>query len=124
MPNLIKIGIEPPDFKMTSDIMKKEKARFTRIKRVYGLSKEDYEGLKLPHCPICERTFDDNVKPVIDHDHRTGAVRGILCFYCNHRIVGRHRDAGILRRVADYLEKAPTGFVVPKKPRRKKRIKK
>lgn len=32
-------------------------------------------------CEICHRSFGDS--PVIDHDHRTGAVRALLCGPCN-----------------------------------------
>jgi len=31
-------------------------------------------------CPICLRTIAD---PVLDHDHKTGAVRDTLCRNCN-----------------------------------------
>jgi len=34
-------------------------------------------------CMICKRPFDDMRKPVIDHCHRTGELRGVLCRQCN-----------------------------------------
>lgn len=100
---------------------KKDRARWARIFRTYGLTKEQYDELNRGICPICIRTFDDNVRPVVDHDHKTGEVRGILCFYCNHRIVGRHRDAQLIRRVADYLDGPFSGIIAP--PKKKKRKK-
>lgn len=99
----------------------KEKARFARIKRIYGLTKEQYDELNTGSCPVCLRAFDDLVRPVVDHDHSTGHVRGLLCFYCNHRVVGRHRDADLIRRVADYLSRPSKGWIVPKKKKRKKK---
>jgi len=43
----------------------------------------------------------------IDHDHKTGKVRGLLCSTCNHDLLGvaeRLADpVGTLRRLADYL---------------------
>ena len=103
---------------------RKERARWQRILRVYGLTKEQYEELNNGVCPICLRLFDDNVRPVIDHDHVSGEVRGILCFYCNHRVVGRHRNSDALRRVCDYLDAPRRGWIVPKRKKRKKRKRK
>lgn len=99
---------------------KKEVLRFQRIKRVYGLTKDQYEKLNSGACPICLRTFDDNIRPCIDHDHVTGAIRGVVCLYCNHRLIGRHRDGSLVRRIADYLDSPRPGWVVPKKKRKKK----
>lgn len=100
---------------------KKDRARWARIKRVYGLTKEQYDELDQGHCPICLRDWSADVRPVIDHDHKTGEVRGLLCFYCNHRVVGRHRDGSLIRRVADYLDRKPRGWIVPPKKRKKKK---
>lgn len=45
----------------------------------YGLSIEDLLILDArSHCDICP-----NVPEVVDHDHLTGAVRGVLCRPCN-----------------------------------------
>lgn len=102
---------------------RKEKARWQRILRVYGLTKEDYDSLNTGSCPVCVREFNDDVRPVVDHDHKTGVVRGILCFYCNHRVVGRHRDGMVLLRAGEYLNRPSTGYIVPKKKPKKRRKK-
>ncbi|EML1602145.1 endonuclease domain-containing protein [Burkholderia cenocepacia] len=34
-----------------------------------------------PHCPLCERLMDDDT--VVDHDHRTGECRAVVCRWCN-----------------------------------------
>jgi hypothetical protein len=102
----------------------KEKARWARILKVYGITQQQYEELDSGSCPICVRNWSDTVRPCIDHDHKTGHIRGLLCIYCNRYIVGRHRDADRLRRVADYLCLEPKGWVVPAKPKRKRRQKK
>ena len=60
-------------------------------------------------CEICLREFKECfVKPckaVVDHDHKTGKLRGILCSQCNTAL-GMVRDSpDVLRRAADYLER-------------------
>ena len=46
-----------------------------------------------------------------------------MCFMCNHRRVGRHRDPEMFRRVAEYLEQG-TEWFAPKKAKKKKTQKK
>ncbi len=102
---------------------RREKARWARILKVYGITKEQYDEIYRPDCVICLRPFGGTVKPVIDHSHRTGHVRGIICGYCNHRMVGRHNDSAVLRRIADYLDAPTKGWVVPPKVKRKRKKK-
>ena len=56
------------------------------------------EGL----CAICRRA-PKNRSLEVDHDHKTGQVRGLLCYRCNHRLLCHGVTEEILRRAADYL---------------------
>ena len=40
----------------------------------------------------------------VDHDHKTGEVRGWICTYCNNMIARARDNAEILRNGAKYLE--------------------
>lgn len=102
--------------------LKKEKARWNRILKVYGITKEQYDELDKGYCPICLRAWGGTVRPAVDHDHVDGFVRGIVCLYCNRTRIGRFRDAELVRRIADYLE-GPFPWVVPPKPKRKRKKK-
>lgn len=60
------------------------------LRRHYGITEEDLKTVLdtcQGMCPICDREWDWNEKklskPVIDHDHKTGELRGIICGYCN-----------------------------------------
>lgn len=94
--------------------------------KTYGITEEEYDGLLQAQgggCAICNKTPSQEGKSLaVDHNHKTGEIRGVLCTYCNHRVVGRHTDADLLRRVADYLER-DTGFKVPAPVRKKRRRK-
>lgn len=43
----------------------------------------------------------------VDHDHKTGLVRGLLCRNCNLSLGYAQDCAERLRRLADYLENSP-----------------
>jgi len=102
----------------------KERARWRRIFKVYGITKEQYDDIDTGSCFVCTRDWSDNVRPNIDHDHVTGEVRGLLCNYCNHYRVGRHRDYELVFRIATYLKGPHTGWIVPPKPKRKRKKRK
>jgi hypothetical protein len=53
--------------------------------RALGISDREYERLLAEqdgHCALCPN--EPRTRRLhVDHDHRTGAVRGLLCFRCN-----------------------------------------
>lgn len=53
-------------------------------------------------CPICLV----NPPQHVDHDHKTGKVRGVPCFTCNAAIGQLRDDPNPARRAAAYLEGA------------------
>ena len=55
-------------------------------------------------CAICGKRFRPGRPPQRDHDHRTGAVRGLLCVYCNRTLGTLHEDRAWLRSAVDYLD--------------------
>lgn len=58
-------------------------------KRRYGITPEDYERMAKEQnncCAICSQPVENLTKRdklCIDHDHKTGKVRGLLCGGCN-----------------------------------------
>lgn len=73
----------------------------------YGLSDEDHAALLQQQDGVCAVCREEGRPLVVDHNHRTGAVRGLLCADCNIGI-GRLRDnPDYLRAAAEYLGGAP-----------------
>lgn len=62
-------------------------SRNTYLKRVYGITLEEYEARLAAQggvCMICRATPESHDRIFnVDHDHGTGEVRGILCWNCN-----------------------------------------
>lgn len=101
-----------------------EASRRNHLRTKYGITPEQYNQLLNEQngcCALCDRHYSEFKKRLaVDHNHITGEIRGILCDYCNRRLVGRHRDATLLRKIADYVEQG-TGWFVPKQKRPRKR---
>jgi hypothetical protein len=75
----------------------------------YGITIDDYEDMLKSQdykCEICGDVFGDGQYngPCVDHDHSTGAVRGLLCHACNHGL-GKFKDSVIkLSKAIIYLD--------------------
>lgn len=76
------------------------------LEKVYGIDAAEYERLLAAQggrCAIC-RNRPRTIRFAVDHDHKTGAVRGILCKRCNHDLLGGgHDDIDMLFRALAYL---------------------
>lgn len=79
------------------------KARAKQL-RQYGLTIEEFEAMRLRQagaCCICGIVPDGNLN--VDHCHRTGHVRGLLCGNCN-RMIGLAKDSpAVLSSAAEYI---------------------
>jgi hypothetical protein len=89
----------------------REKRRFDTLKRKYGITKERFDRLfKLQEgvCAICGGVNIPGLKHgvlAVDHDHKIGNVRGLLCDRCN-RVLGFTQDSkGLLAKMIGYLDR-------------------
>lgn len=91
--------------------MKKKRSKAKKVK-LYGLrrywpemtheeAEKAREVLSVKQngkCAICgkdEKEFKNRL--AVDHNHKTGLVRGLLCYRCNKFVVGRHNFETALR---------------------------
>ena len=62
-----------------------------RLWRCYGLTVEALAWMWYAQswcCAICRKYLHEGPGgAVVDHDHKTGRVRGVLCTYCNYRVL-------------------------------------
>jgi len=71
--------------------------REERYKRKYGINISDFNNLlesQEGKCAICETNNPGARGWNVDHNHKNGVVRGILCGNCN-RAIGLFRDAPV-----------------------------
>jgi len=87
------------DFLFRKRIKKAKTARHI----AYGLSDEEFKEINALQentvCAICQ-TYG---KLQIDHDHKTGKVRGLLCMSCNVMLGNARDNKDILARGIMYL---------------------
>lgn len=60
------------------------------LKTAYGLTLEKWNQLldeQNGGCAICGRIDSGKRKLSVDHDHKTGKVRGLLCQMCNSNVI-------------------------------------
>lgn len=77
-------------------------------RKLYGLTLEQYKYLleaQGGRCAICGTTDNSGVALGVDHDHKTGAVRGLLCDPCNVGIGGLRDDPALLASAIAYVER-------------------
>ncbi len=80
--------------------------RRQHLKRSYNISIEQYDMLfKSQHgvCAICSMPPRDSRKLVVDHDHETNKIRGLLCDKCNFMLGLSGESASVLQEGINYL---------------------
>lgn len=76
---------------------KQQKTFANNLKYRYGITPEIYyEILKRQgnKCAICgKKQRDEKRRFAVDHNHQTGFIRGLLCNYCNSKLMMFLRDS-------------------------------
>jgi Recombination endonuclease VII len=84
----------------------KAASRAGHLKRKFGLTPAEYEAKLAAQgggCALCSREPAPDRQLDIDHDHRTGAVRGLVCNRCNQGLGQFGDDPICLAHAAAYL---------------------
>lgn len=108
-----------------------DQAHWRHIERLYGLTKIEWIEMfeaQGKRCACCPR-LDPGWKRgwLVDHDHQTGVIRGIVCMPCNRLLGAAADNVDTLSSAIDYLKwDRSNARVVPAsqvKPRRSKKKK-
>lgn len=89
----------------------KKKRRDWHFKRKYGITGAQFDAMITAQgglCAACGRAFGSahGDRPVVDHDHGTGKIRGVAHRSCNSAIGHLGDTVDALRKVVAYLERA------------------
>jgi len=88
-----------------------EKNFKANLKAQYGMTVEEYDSLDAAQggmCAICGRKDSGRAgtsRLSVDHDHKSGQVRGLLCHYCNTAIGAFQDSPELLASAILYLER-------------------
>ena len=77
------------------------------LRRKFGITQRDCLAMLEAQgggCALCERPPSKQRSLHVDHDHATGAIRGLLCFTCNNGL-GQFREApAVFEAALTYLQ--------------------
>ena len=84
-----------------------EQQRKVRYKKL-GVTIDQYEKMLVLQnggCALCGK-LPGKQRLAVEHDHKSGRVRGACCFRCNKYLIGRHTNKDIprLKKLIAYLE--------------------
>lgn len=91
----------------------------TRIIATYDITPDEYWAIyefQGGRCYICQRANGKFKRLSVDHDHKTGIIRGLLCTMCNKYTLGWARDCiEFFERAIAYLRNPPAVQVIGKR---------
>lgn len=89
------------------------KHKSARRKRTFGISEDDFQKMlsgQSGACQICRFVFvvgaGRELIPHVDHCHKTGKVRGLLCTSCNKMLGFAKENLVSLERAIEYLKRS------------------
>lgn len=100
-------NVQPPPLSPRNE----KQLRYQRGKSLrhnYNMTIDEYDMLFLTQmgvCAICGNGMPQGKILCVDHDHKTGAIRGLLCPHCNHMLGYARDNISVLKRAIRYLQK-------------------
>lgn len=86
-----------------------DKIKNSSLKCDYGIDLSQYKAMLTNQnhsCKTCSRHISELTKVlVVDHDHKTGEVRGLLCDFCNRQLGVYENKPELFKNFDVYLSK-------------------
>jgi hypothetical protein len=85
-----------------------QRYRDTYLVRKYKITLEEYDRMfesQSGVCAICGKVEQSRVSLAVDHDHKTGAVRQLLCTKCNKGLGHFDDDIELFQKAIEYIKK-------------------
>lgn len=85
-----------------------EQQKDRRLMKQYAVSLLEFREMLASQqwkCSICQMEFEAERDACVDHSHSTGAVRGLLCNFCNTGIGLFRENAVFLASAIEYIKK-------------------
>ena len=106
--------VDSSEPKKTQRRQRSDRERRDQALRVkYGIGLEQYEEMLAKQggvCAICESPPRHQARPLnVDHCHKSGKVRGLLCTPCNAAIGGLRDSPELMRKAIEYVTAAKEG---------------
>jgi hypothetical protein len=82
------------------------KMREIHLRNKFGLTPDQYGVILADQggaCALCKKPPTLGISLHVDHDHRTGEIRGLLCMRCNNALGLFRENSDLLRRAARYV---------------------
>lgn len=99
-----KLYLQRKDIRGKHDI----RVRDYHLRKAYGISTEQYNAMLLKQkgrCFLCEKTTRELKKNfAVDHNHKTGEVRALLCSLCNTGLGAFKEDISLMEKAINYLK--------------------
>ena len=113
--NRTKIRANTEDYRKRNSRLVLRQKRGYSLRVRYGISIADYEAISKKQedrCAVCgeQETAhynDGRVRRLaVDHDHKTGKIRGLLCDRCNRKVGMLVDDPNWLERAVEYVRQS------------------
>lgn len=83
---------------LTRDIIRK-------YRREFGINEQQYDQMLIDQSGRCAICLEPMMTPHLDHDHKTGKGRELLCRFCNLTLGNARDRIDLLQKSIDYLKK-------------------